>query len=160
MTIERRLRELGIELPDFGNETYYGATTYGSMKPFHIIGNVLHLSGHVPERDGKVVYPGRLGETVTLEQGIEAARITGINAMSGMKQALGDLDRVVGIVKSLNFVACAPDFQLVHKVSSGMTDLLADVFGRDIGIGCRATIGIQALALNNCFETWMEVEFR
>ena len=61
---------------------------------------------------------------------------------------------------SLNFVACAPDFHLVHKVSSGMTDLLAEVFGRDIGIGCRATIGIQALALNNCFETWMEVEFR
>jgi enamine deaminase RidA (YjgF/YER057c/UK114 family) len=160
MNVERRLRELGIELPDFGDETYYGTTTYGSMKPFHIIGNVLHLSGHVPERDGKVVYPGRLGETVTLEQGIEAARITGINAMAGMKQALGDLDRVVGIIKSLNFVACAPDFHLVHKVSSGMTDLLAEVFGRDIGIGCRATIGIQALALNNCFETWMEVEFR
>lgn len=160
MTIDKRLEQMGITLPSYENGTYYGATKYGSMKPFHIIGTVLHLSGHVPERDGKVVHPGRLGETVTLEQGIEAARITGINAMAGMKQALGDLGRVVGIIKSLNFVACAPDFHDVHKVSSGMTDLLAEVFGRDIGIGCRATIGIQALALNNCFETWMEVEFR
>ena len=160
MSIETRLQELGIALPVYENDTYYGATTYGSMKPFHVIGNVLHLSGHVPERDGNVVHPGRLGETVTLQQGIEAARITGINAMAGMKQALGDLDRVVGIVKSLNFVACAPDFHEVHKVSSGMTDMLAEVFGRNIGLGCRATIGIQALALDNCFETWMEVEFR
>jgi hypothetical protein len=160
MTIDKRLEQMGITLPSYENGTYYGATKYGSMKPFHIIGTVLHLSGHVPERDGKVVHPGRLGETVTLEQGIEAARITGINAMAGMKQALGDLGRVVGIIKSLNFVACAPDFHDVHKVSSGMTDLLAEIFGRDIGIGCRATIGIQALALNNCFETWMEVEFR
>jgi enamine deaminase RidA (YjgF/YER057c/UK114 family) len=160
MGIDRRLAELGIELPVYENDTYYGATTYGSMKPFHIIGNVLHLSGHVPERYGQLVHPGRLGETVTLQQGIEAARITGINAMAGMKQALGDLDRVAAIVKSLNFVACAPDFYDVHKVSSGMTDMLAEVFGRDMGIGCRATIGIQTLALNNCFETWMEVEIR
>jgi hypothetical protein len=160
MIIEKRLEEMGIKLPVYEGGTYYGATIYGSMKPFHIIGNVLHLSGHVPDRDGKVVHPGRLGETVTLEQGIEAARITGINALAGMRQALGDLDRVSGIIKSLNFVACAPEFHEVHKVSSGMTDFLAEVFGREIGIGCRATIGIQALALNNCFETWMEVEFR
>ena len=160
MKIEKRLEELGIALPEFRGGTYYGSTIYGSMKPFHIIGNVLHLSGHIPDRDGKVVHPGRLGENLTLEQGREAARITGINALAGMKQALGDLDRVVGIIKSLNFVACAPDFHDVHKVSSGMTDMLAEVFGREIGVGCRATIGIQSLALNNCFETWMEVEFR
>jgi enamine deaminase RidA (YjgF/YER057c/UK114 family) len=130
------------------------------MKPFHISGNILHLSGHVPERDGEPVHSGRLGEGVTLEQGIEAARLTGINALAGMKQALGSLDRVTALIKSLNFVACAPDFRLVHQVSSGMTDLLAEVFGREVGIGCRATIGIQALALNHCFETWIEVEFR
>lgn len=159
MRIEKRLEELGVTLPRLDAKTYYGMS-YGSMKPYHIVGNVLHLSGHVPDRDGVPVHPGRLGETVTLEQGIEAARITGINAIAGMKQALGDLDRVTGIIKSLNFVACAPDFTDVHKVSSGMTDFLAEVFGKEIGIGGRATIGIQTLALNNCFETWMEVEFR
>lgn len=159
--IERRIAELGLELPDFGGASYYGAS-YGSMKPFHVSGNMLHLSGHVPQKpDGAgILHPGRLGETVTLEQGIEAARLTGLNVLAGIKQAIGDLDRVSAFVKSLNFVACAPDFFDVHKVSSGMTDLLAEVFGRDIGIGCRATIGIQTLALNNCFETWAEVEFR
>jgi enamine deaminase RidA (YjgF/YER057c/UK114 family) len=151
---------MGVTLPVPEGASYYGAT-YGTMKPFHIIGNVLHLSGHVPcDIKGDPVYPGRLGETVSLEQGIAAARLTGINALAGMKQALGDLDRVTGLIKSLCFVAAAPDFTDVHKVSSGMTDFLADVFGRDIGIGCRATIGIQVLARNNCFETWMEVEFR
>lgn len=159
MKIEKRLKDMGVELPMPEGTSYYGAT-YGTMKPFHIIGNVLHLSGHVPaDRNGDPVHPGRLGETVTLAQGIAAARLTGINALAGMKQALGDLDRVTGLIKSLCFVAAAPTFTDVHKVSSGMTDFLADVFGRDIGIGCRATIGIQVLARNNCFETWMEVEF-
>ncbi len=157
MTIEDKLGELGIELPDFGAETYYGAT-YGKMKPFHLIGNELHLSGHIPEIDGVVQYPGRLGATVTLDEGYQAARITGINVIAGMKQALGDLGRVKGLIKSLNFVVCEPDFYDVHKVSSGMTDLFAEVFGDGAGIGCRATIGVQSLARNNCFETWLSCE--
>ena len=159
MNVEKRLEELGIELPDFGSETYYGAT-YGKMKPFHLVGNVLHLSGHIPEVDGEVVHPGRLGATVTLEQGYEAARLTGINVLAGLRQALGDLDRVRSLIKSLNFVVCEPDFYDVHKVSSGMTDLLAEVFGDAAGIGCRATIGVQSLARNNCFETWLSAEVR
>ncbi len=159
MTIEERLKELGVVLPATEGDSYYGAQ-YGTMKPFHIVGPVLHLSGHVPSLNGEPLHPGRIGEGVTLEQGIEAARLTGINAIAGMKQALGDLERVVGIIKSLNFVACAPDFTDVHKVSSGMTDFLAEVFGREIGIGGRATIGIQSLARNNCFETWMEIEIK
>ena len=158
MKIEQRLERLGITLPETAGGSYYGAG-YGKMKPFHIVGRVLHLSGHVPEQNGAIVHPGRVGEAVSLEQGYEAARITGLNAIAGMKQALADLDRVVGIIKSLNFVACAPDFTDVHEVSSGLTDLLAEVFGDEAGIGCRATIGIQSLAKNNCFETWMEVEF-
>ncbi len=159
MNIEKRLEELGIKLPDVRDETYYGAT-YGKMTPFHRVGNVLHLSGHVPQVDGEVVHPGRLGATVTLEQGYEAARLTGINVLAGLRQALGDLDRVSGLIKSLNFVVCEPDFYDVHKVSSGLTDLLAEVFGDEAGIGCRATIGVQSLARNHCFETWLSAEVR
>ncbi len=159
MNIEKRLEAMGIELPDFGPESYYGAT-YGKMKPYHLIGNVLHLSGHVPEVNGQIMCPGRLGATLTLEEGYEAARITGINVLAGIKQAIGDLDRVAGIIKSLNFVVCEPDFYEVHKVSSGLSDLLAEAFGDEIGIGCRATIGIQSLARNNCFETWLSTEVR
>lgn len=157
MSAEARLQDLGISLPDFSGSGYYGMT-YGTMKPFHITGNVLYLSGHIPETDGEIIHPGRLGVTVTTEQGYEAARITGLNCLAGIRQAVGDLDKVKGLVRSLNFVVCEPDYYDVHKVSSGLTDLFAEVFGADIGIGCRATIGVQSLARNNCFETWAEFE--
>jgi enamine deaminase RidA (YjgF/YER057c/UK114 family) len=159
MKIEQRLAALGIVLPDFGPRSYYGAT-YGKMKPYHLHGDVLHLSGHIPLVDGEVRYPGRLGATLTLEEGYAAARLTGVNVLGAMKQALGDLDRVAGLIKCLNFVVCEPDYYEVHRVASGLTDLLAEVLGDDIGIGCRATIGVQALADNACFETWVEVEVR
>ncbi len=157
MRVEERIAELGLQLPDFTTEGYYG-TGFGPMKPHHLIGKVLHLSGHVPIRDGAIVSPGRLGGTVALDQGYEAARLTGLNAIAGMKHALGDLERVKAVIKCLCFVACEPDFTDVHKVSSGLSDILREAFGDEIGIGCRATIGVQALADNICFETWMEVE--
>ncbi len=67
---------------------------------------------------------------------------------------------MVGIIRTLNFVVCTPGFHDVHKVSSGLTDLLAEVFGPERGIGCRATIGVTALARNNCFETWLTAEVK
>ena len=86
-SIEARLEALGLALPTTEGESYYGAA-YGTMKPFHITGSVLHLSGHVPVRNGVPLHPGRLGETVSIEQGIEAAQWTAMNALAGMKQAL------------------------------------------------------------------------
>jgi enamine deaminase RidA (YjgF/YER057c/UK114 family) len=158
MRIERKLARMGITLPRFGKGSYYGAA-YGTMKPFHRTGRLVLLSGHIPEVDGTVVHPGRLGQTVTIEQGYAAARLTGINCLAGLKQAVGNLDRVA-IVRTLNFVVCTPEFHDVHKVSSGLTDLLAEVFGPARGIGGRATIGVMSLARNNCFETWLTAEVR
>ena len=159
MQVENRLRELGIEIPDFESEGYYGATVYGTMKPYHRIGNVIHLSGHMPLVDGEAVLPGRVGGDLTLEQGYEAARITGINAIAGLKQALGDLDRVAAIVKTLNFVAAAPDFVDVNLVAAGLTDVMVEVFG-EIAVCPRATIGCQSLSGNCCFESWIVAEAR
>ena len=159
MEIEKRIAELGLDVPDFAREGYYGAS-YGSMKPFHIAGNLLFLSGHVPQRGTEVVYPGRLGASLTLEEGRAAARLTGINVIAGIKQALGDLDRVKSIVRTLNFVVCTPEFTEVHRVSSGLSDLLVEVFGAERGTGGRATIGVMALASGSCFETWATVEIR
>jgi len=159
MDIERRIAELGLDLPDFERDGYYG-TSYGSMKPFHITGNLLFLSGHIPQRGATVMFPGRLGADLSVAQGREAARLTGLNVIAGIRQALGDLDRVAAIVRSLNFVVCTPEFTEVHKVSSGLTDLLADVFGPERGIGGRATIGVMSLAAGNCFESWVTVEIR
>ncbi|MFI4996597.1 MAG: RidA family protein [Hyphomicrobiales bacterium] len=159
MDIERRIAELGLDVPDFVREGYYGSS-YGSMKPFHITGNLLFLSGHVPQRGATVMFPGRLGAGLSVAEGREAARLTGLNVIAGIKQALGDLELVSSIVRSLNFVVCTPEFTQVHEVSSGLSDLLAEVFGPERGIGGRATIGVMALAAGNCFESWVTVEIR
>jgi enamine deaminase RidA (YjgF/YER057c/UK114 family) len=165
MNIEKRLEAMGIVLPVPGGSAdaaaggqYYGQS-YGKMKPFHRIGNLLLMSGHIPQlADGSCLHPGRLGAEVTVEQGYAAARQTGINCLAGIRQAIGDLDRVVALVRTLNFVVCAPGFTDPNLISSGLSDLFAEVFGEEIGIGARATIGVMSLAGNNCFETWMDVE--
>ena len=66
METEKRLADFGIELPDFGAATYYGST-YGKMKPYHRCGNILFLSGHVPDVDGNIIHPGAIGDRVTIE---------------------------------------------------------------------------------------------
>ena len=119
---------------------------------------MLFMSAHAPIRNGKVLHPGRIGATVTIDQGYEAARLTGINMVAGMKHALGDLDKVKGLIRCLCFVACEPGFTDIHKVSSGASDVLAEVFGDPAGVGGRATIGVQSLCDDLCFETWFEVE--
>ena len=71
------------------------------------------------------------------------------------EQALVDLERVVSLIKSANFVACAPTFTDVHVISTAMADRLLEVLGPARGIGARATIGVQSLAGNHCYESWM-----
>ena len=81
-----------------------------------------------------------------------------MNLLGGIKQAVGSLDRVKSIIRTLNFVVCTPEYEDVHKVSSGLSDLLVQVFGPERGLGGRATIGVMALAGGVCFETWASVE--
>ncbi len=155
---EKRVGEMGLEIPDFTSYPYFGLD-YGSMKPHHLMGNLLTLSGHVPELPDKVlIHPGRLGAEVTIEQGYEAARQTALNCLGGIRLAVGSLNAVKSIVRSLNFVVCVDGFTDIHKVSSGCTDLFRDVFGEEAGLGGRATIGVMSLARNNCFECWLDVE--
>ena len=154
---ERMAVEMGLDIPDFDATGYYGAD-YGTMKPFHLVGRLLFLSGHVGQKSDGTVISGRLGDTVSTAEGYAAARICGLNMLGGIRQAVGSLDRVRAIVRTLNFVVCAPDYTEVHKVSSGLSDLLVEVFGPERGLGGRATIGVTALAEGNCFETWATVE--
>jgi enamine deaminase RidA (YjgF/YER057c/UK114 family) len=158
MGYDQRIVELGLVVPDFAAVPYTGQK-YGAVKPHHLTGNLLFLSGHMPERpDGSVVHPGALGRDLTAGQGYEAARVAGLNALGGIRFALGTLDRVVAVVRSLNFVVCTPDFHDIHLVADGVTDLLRDVFGEDAGIGGRATVGVTSLVRSHCFETWLTLE--
>ncbi|MCI1018488.1 RidA family protein [Microbacterium sp. C5A9] len=158
-TPEQRARDLGLDIPDFGASGYYGADTYGSMKPHHIVGSVLYLSGHTPDRaDGTVRFAGRLGQDLTVEQGYEAARLTALNCLGGIRYALGSLDRVKSIIRQTCFVTTTMDFTEVHRVSSGASDLFVEVFGPEIGLGGRATIGVMSLAGGSSFENTLTVE--
>jgi enamine deaminase RidA (YjgF/YER057c/UK114 family) len=160
MSVSKRIEQLGLALPGAGGGPDYYGQRYGKMKPHYIVDRVLFMSGQTAGLDahGEVLYPGRLGRDLTVEQGYEAARLTGLNCLACIVDAVGDLDRVKGLVRSLNFIACDPAFTQPHKVASGLTDLFEAVFGPEIGVGPRASIGVTSLADDYCFETWMTVE--
>lgn len=156
MTAEQMAMAMGLDLPDFDRDGYYG-TQAGTMKPYHRIGSLLFLSGHVAQK-GDAVTVGRLGAGLTVAEGYQAARLTGINVLAGVRQVVGSLDRVVSVVRTLNFVVCTPEFMEVNRVSSGLSDLMLEVFGPERGLGGRATIGVTALTGGVCFETWATFE--
>ena len=156
MKIEQKLTQMGIELPEL--DPAYDVETYGKMIPHFNVGNILTLTA-VPEIDGRIIHPGRVGEAVSTEQGYEAARMAGTQLLAGLKLALDDLDRVKRLLQTVNFVACAPEYGEVHRVASGLTDLLAEVLGERNGVGVRVAVGVQRLAGAICFETWAQFEF-
>ena len=155
MEFEEKLSTMGIEVPQL--DPSYDVATYGRMIPHFTVGNVLTLTA-VPELEGEIFYPGRVGESVSTEDGYRAARLAGTHLLGGLKLALGDLDRVKRLLQTVNFVACAPDFAEVHGVASGLTDLLAAVYGEQRGVGVRVAVGVQRLAREICFETWAQFE--
>jgi hypothetical protein len=153
MTAEERARELELAIPDFMVTPYTGLK-YGTLRSHRLVGDILFLSGHLPELpDGTLVHPGTVGDTITVEQGYEAARTAGLNVLAGIRLAVGSLDRVVALVGTINFVVCSPSYPEIHRVTSGCTDLLLEVFGPDVGLGGRTTVGVSSLARGHCFET-------
>jgi enamine deaminase RidA (YjgF/YER057c/UK114 family) len=143
---EARLKELGLELPSPPRPVASYVTAVRS-------GNLLFLSGHGPVRDGRVVHHGRLGRDLTIEQGQEAARLTGLNLLATAREALGSLDRVRRVVKVLGMVQCTDDFTDHPKVINGFSDLMVEVFG-DAGRHARSAVGMGSLP----FATAVEIE--
>jgi len=149
---EQRLAELGIALPTPGVPKF-------SYIPCNRTGNLLYLSGQDCRIDGVLMYEGKLGAELTIEQGQEAARQTIINCLAVMKQYLGDLDRVVKIVKLLGFVNSAPGFADQPYVMNGASNLLVDVFG-EAGKHARSAIGTSDLPFHTPVEIELIVEIR
>lgn len=148
---EKRLEELGIKLP---MEQVRGTL------PLRQVGNLIFMSGHGCELpEGGLIYEGKLGADLTLEQGYAAARHVGINLLAALKFYLGDLDRVEKIVKVLGFVASAPDFYQQPAVMHGFSDLMVQVFG-ERGKHARSAIGTNVLPNNQPVEIEMIVQIR
>lgn len=142
MTIERRLEELGIMLPE-------AAAPVASYVPVAIHSDLAHVSGQLPFLGGDLV-KGRLGETTDLEKGIRAARLCGLMILAQLKSA-GVLGRVDRVVRLGAFVCSTPDFVDHPKVANGASDLMLEVFG-DAGRHARAAVGVPALPLGAAVE--------
>ena len=143
MSIEARLNELGITLPE-------AAAPVASYVPVVIHGDLAYVSGQVSFVDG-VLLKGRLGEDVSLDDGMKAARGCGLMILAQLKAALGSLDRVERVVKLGGFVNSTPDFTDQPKVVNGASDLMLEIFG-DAGKHARAAVGVPSLPLGVAVE--------
>lgn len=142
---EARLRELGLELPPVARAvgTYLGAKRAGSL---------LYVSGHGPVSAAGVVC-GKVGGTVSVEAGREAARLTTLSILATVRDVLGSLDRVRQVVKVFGMVNCAPGFTGTPAVIDGCSTLLVEVFG-EAGRHARSAVGMAELP----FDIAVEIE--
>ncbi|MGY8992694.1 MAG: RidA family protein [Rhodospirillales bacterium] len=143
--IERRLLELGIELPK-------PSTPAANYVPYVITGNTVVISGQVTFAGGKLQYAGKVGGDFSVDDGYQAARICALNLISQLREACdGDLDRVHRVVRLGGFVNCTPDFTEQPKVINGASDIMVEIFG-DAGKHARAAVGCSSLPLGSATE--------
>jgi enamine deaminase RidA (YjgF/YER057c/UK114 family) len=139
---EDRLKELRLTLPK-------PAKPMARYKMTVQVGNTLYVSGHGPAKlDAGSPVVGRVGADLSLEQCKECARLVGLNILSTVQAALGSLDRVKRLVKTLGMVNCTADFKEQPQVINGFSELMADVFGEEAGVGARSAVGMGSLPGN------------
>ena len=144
VNIEARLKELNIEL------TTPKPPTANFVKTVRV-GNLVYTSGHGPDRAEGGPLTGRVGDDLTLEQGQEAARLTGVSLLSSLKAEIGDLSKVKRIVKVLGMVQSTPEFKDQPKVMNAFSDMMVDIFGQK-GKHARSAVGMSALPGNIAIE--------
>jgi enamine deaminase RidA (YjgF/YER057c/UK114 family) len=147
---EDRLRELSIELPPAN-------APFASYVPVVIAGSLAYVSGQVASSEGKLLWSGKVGADLGLEDAAEASRRCALQALAALRAELGSLDRVTRIVKATVFVASASGFTDQPKVANGASDLLVEVFG-DAGRHARAAVGVAELPMGAPVEVELVVE--
>ncbi|MDO6601575.1 RidA family protein [Arenibacter palladensis] len=147
---EKKLKELGITLTEASAPV---ANYVNAVRS----GNLIFLSGKGPLQSNGENIEGKVGSDLTIEEGYEAAKITGINQLSVLKSELGNLNKVVRVVKVLGMVNAGPDFPDHPKVINGYSDLMVAVFG-ERGKHARAAVGMGSLPGNIAVEIEMIVE--
>ncbi|HEY8489086.1 MAG TPA: RidA family protein [Thermaerobacter sp.] len=150
MSFERRLEELGLELPPV-------AAPVAAYVPGVLQDGWLYVSGQLPLREGQVLYRGKVGRDVTPEDGYAAARVCALNILAVVRSVAGSLDRVRQVVKVVGFVNSAPGFTGQPQVVNGASELFGQVFG-DRGRHARSAVGVAELPLDAAVE--VEAIFR
>ena len=145
MSPETRIQELHLTLPP-------APKPVAVYKPAVQLGNVLYVSGHGPLLPDGTLILGKVGAELSLEQGQQAARQVGLAILSTVRATLGSLDKVKRLVKTLGMVNCPADYKDHPKVINGFSELMADVFGKENGIGARSAVGMGSLPNNMAVE--------
>ena len=153
VTAVENLQRLGIVLPE-------PPAAVGAYVTWARAGNLILTSGQLPWKNKTMLYPGRLGDQVSVEDGYQAARQAALNAIAQLKSAIGDLDKIHRIVRLEGYVHCAPGFRGHPKVLDGASDLLLEVF-EDRGKHVRIALGISDMPLDACIQlgVWAEVSY-
>ncbi len=147
---DKKLKELGIELAQ-------PAKPIASFVKAVRSGNLLFLAGHGSTKPDGTYITGKVGKELTTEQGVDAARQTGINLLATLKAELSDLNKVKRIIKVLGMVNCTEGYGDQPKVMNGFSDLMVQVFGEK-GKHARSAVGMYALPMNMAVEIEMIVE--
>ena len=138
--IEGRMNEMGIVLPSAP------APPAGSYVPVVRSGDLLYVSGQIPQRDGKIMFAGKVSDS-NIARAQESARLCAINILAQAKSYLNDLEKVEKIVSLTGFVNSAPEFTQHPKVINAASDLLVEIFGGDRGSHSRMAVGASSLPL-------------
>lgn len=145
MTPESNLRQLQLELPP-------APQPVAVYQPLVVVDRLAYVSGHGPLRVDKTLITGVVGRDLSLEEGKAAARQVGLAILATLRERLGSLDRVKRLVKVLGMVNSAPDFYEHPKVINGCSELFAEVWGAENGIGARSAVGLGPLPGNIAVE--------
>jgi enamine deaminase RidA (YjgF/YER057c/UK114 family) len=138
MSAEAKLQALGLELPA-------APPKGGVYKPVVIVGNLAYVSGHGPFCSDGTYLTGRVGADLDLDEGKSAAKQTALALLATLKQELGSLDRVKRVIKLLGMVNSTPEFGDHPKVINGCSELFAQVWGDEAGVGARSAVGMGSL---------------
>ena len=145
MTPEETLTALALELPPTPKPG-------GIYKPLLMHGGLAYVSGHPPLSSDGTLIRGRVGADLSLEEGKAAARQVGLGILATLRAELGSLDRISGVVKVLGMVNATQDFEDHPQVINGCSELFAEVFGEEKGIGVRSAVGMGSLPGNIAVE--------
>lgn len=145
MDPETRFLQLNLQLPP-------APKPVGVYKPLVLAGQMAYVSGHGPIRPDKSLITGRVGADLSKEDGFQAARQTGLAICATLREQLGSLNKVKRVVKVLGMVNSTPEFLEHPAVINGCSELFAEIWGSDLGIGARSAVGFVSLPSNIAVE--------